>query len=127
KIKEGPTEESYGLHVASLAGLPERVLIRADEIMLSLLEQRQNQKTVIAKNKAKNASAKNQLTNKFDTMAGLIKNEISLLDVNKLTPLEALNMIGEWKKQLKNKPEPEWKRENKPLNDNPSLFDLNDK
>ena len=127
KIKEGPTEESYGLHVASLAGLPERVLIRADEIMLSLLEQRQNQKTVIAKNKAKNASAKNQLTNKFDTMAGLIKNEISLLDVNKLTPLEALNMIGEWKKQLKNKPEPEWKSENKPLNDNPSLFDLNDK
>lgn len=110
KIKEGASENSYGLHVASLAGVPEFVINRASQI----LEQLQN--TLGGETSAKNAVLKTSVEK--DNMRGmekkqphytegglfsdeeLIINEILSVDADNLTPMNALQMIARWKSEL---------------------------
>jgi len=109
KLREGPTAESYGLHVAALAGLPDEVLIRAGEIMEALSKQRQD------------APIRD-----FPAMPGARENkivkELSDMDINGITPLEALNKIQKWKKIIQNAGKN--KTSDTPEKESPSLFDL---
>jgi DNA mismatch repair protein MutS len=118
KLKEGPAAESYGIHVAKLAGLSQSVLQRAAQIMETLKERdvdlsetsqydrsilvNQNENAVNqnentdgnAKNKGKRVfsappAVKNE--DKFEKMMGEIEPE-------HMTPLEALNLLCQWKK-----------------------------
>ena len=118
KLKEGPAAESYGIHVAKLAGLSQSVLNRASQIMETLKERdvdlsetsqydrsvlvNQNENTVNdkndvdgnVKNKGKRAfsappAVKNE--DKFEKMMGEV-------DPEQMTPLEALNLLCQWKK-----------------------------
>ena len=122
KIREGPTSESYGLHVAALAGLPEKVLKRAGEIMSrhkkeipfypnAPLPQAETRKSMPEYPEAKVPEAK------------LLK-DISELEINTITPLEALNLIQQWKNAI-DKPASIQKNKNvqKPQTAEPSLFD----
>jgi len=103
KIKEGPATQSYGIHVAKLAGISQNVLNRAVQIMnllserdtdlelTSLINSKDND-TVNQKNpKVNKNESKSCLSNKFEQF---------LLDINpdQLTPIEALNLIIQWKK-----------------------------
>ena len=89
KLREGPTAESYGLHVAALAGLPEKVIARGTEIMDSLSQGKapldlKNHKTAVSSSLP-------------GSEAKIIK-DIADLETETLTPLEALNLIHRWKK-----------------------------
>ena len=100
KIRPGPASESYGLHVASLAGIPESVLRRAEEILGSLVPPGEtvNSKAPVEETRIQ-AAVPGQL---FDP-GELVLGEIASLDVNGLTPLEALNRLDLWKKQLRDR------------------------
>jgi DNA mismatch repair protein MutS len=91
KIIPGGADRSYGIHVARLAGLPRPVIQRATEIM-SELEKSSGQAIRI------NPQAAQQVA-LFPETNPLI-DELGILDMNSLTPIEALNKLYEWKRQF---------------------------
>jgi len=93
KIVPGGADKSYGIHVAQLAGLPRPVVNRAEEI-LSQLEAGSPQASV----KPRTPVAR-QLP-LFPLTDPLIE-ELRKLDLNSMTPLEALNKLYEWQRRLK--------------------------
>ena len=95
KLKEGPTAESYGLYVAALAGMPERVLRRAEEIMAAFSGDER-------KMPPERSSGEQWSRNIGDSQqeAKVLK-ELESLEADAMTPLEALNLIHRWKKSLK--------------------------
>ena len=91
KVKSGAVERSYGVHVARLAELPEHVTKRADELLFSFEKQAK--------------SNENQLSLSFeDTETPVEQSEIELilesLDINQLTPIDALNELQRLKDKL---------------------------
>lgn len=88
KIIEGGCDRSYGIHVAQLAGLPKAVVQRANEIL------RQLEKSA-GKAVQVQPSYPQQLT-LFPDQSPLLK-ELRELDLNSLTPIEALNKLYEWR------------------------------
>jgi DNA mismatch repair protein MutS len=108
KIVEGACDHSYGIQVARLAGVPQEVVLRAKEVLRNL-EQNEltpDQKPVLAKHeeeakgeKAKNGKFISQLS-LFDTTGAELLERIRKLDLNTLTPLEALNKLVELKKKV---------------------------
>jgi DNA mismatch repair protein MutS len=97
KIVPGGTDDSYGIYVAKLAGIPKSVVQRSREI-LAQLEMRGN-----LKEKISNSQKERQLSlfsYREDPVMNEIKNEMQCLDINSLTPLEALNKIQEWKEKI---------------------------
>jgi DNA mismatch repair protein MutS len=92
KIVPGGADKSYGIHVAEIAGLPRPVINRAQEIL--------NQFEMEA---PQSRSAKDILARQLSFLPEshpLIK-ELSEIDIASLTPLEALNMLYEWKNRFK--------------------------
>ncbi|MBI3547798.1 MAG: DNA mismatch repair protein MutS [Elusimicrobia bacterium] len=96
KIADGPADRSFGIHVAQLAGLPETALRRAREILSGLENNSRSGQETIAK-RAGHAGAEPELP-LFDVHPVL--DELKRLSAEDLTPLQALNKIAQWKKQL---------------------------
>jgi DNA mismatch repair protein MutS len=100
KILPGAQDKSYGIHVASLAGLPDEVIKRANDILKSLEREKfiSSKKGSIRKLKIK----EDQLTF-FSPQAqsNPVIEEIKDLKVEEMTPLEALNKLNELKKKAK--------------------------
>ncbi len=90
RIVPGGADKSYGIHVAQLAGLPAPVVQRANEIM-SELEKSSGQAVRINPHAAQQAAL-------FPETSPLI-DELEAVDVNALSPIEALNKLFEWKKK----------------------------
>jgi len=145
KLKEGPAAESYGIHVAFLAGLSVNVLDRAGQIM-ALLKDRDadltetfgdkeafvNQKANKVNKKEREIQESEVKTEKSGKFELLLKET----EPEKLTPMEALNILCQWKKMLESgispyiheetKPSEKTKRTNKEIKKEetePSLFD----
>jgi DNA mismatch repair protein MutS len=134
RLREGPTAESYGIHVARLAGLSPAVLDRADQIMGRLRGregdlQIRNEELGIRNNEQKesvnhkdfmvnNANAVNHEENQVNKA---VLKEIRSIDPNKITPFDALSLVSEWKQRLEgpSKKAQSGKGDNKIL----SLFD----
>lgn len=102
KIVKGPTDDSYGIEVARLAGVPGEVTRRAKEILRELEKENRGEKSGKTSGKpAKAAPTFTEETLTFsDVAADTIKEKLQKLDVNTLTPIEALNLLYEWKKLL---------------------------
>jgi len=121
KLREGATSQSYGLHVAALAGVPERVLRRAEEIMAALSGSERKTPPLPSRDVPVSA-ARNPMSS--GPYAGIFKT-LSELDINDITPLDALNLINNWKKEFQNHD----RRKSRtipgkpPGNEEPSLFD----
>lgn len=97
KIIRGGADESYGVHVAKLAGIPNNVTYRANEILKTLKEN-----NFIHKNETENKKAY-AMQNQFDLFnykLGEIASEIDKINVNELTPVEALNTLVKLKMKL---------------------------
>jgi DNA mismatch repair protein MutS len=92
KITPEPSNNSYGIHVASLAGIPTEVILRAKEI-LTQIEGKKNKISI-----AKKDSSKEQF-NLFDEK-DMVISDLNGLNIDNMTPIEALNRISQWKKQL---------------------------
>ncbi len=84
RIVRGPTDDSYGIEVARLAGVPDKVVVRAREI-LSELEQ------------GGHTPVKRVTVEQHDPVAASIINRLKYVDVRSTTPLEALNILSELK------------------------------
>ena len=93
KIKEGPSNNSYGIHVAGLAGLPHSIIERSRSV-LSYLESRMNETNMEIPVK------KEKIDNFLFDDSEVIVDEIKSIDLDNLTPLEALNKLDNWKKIL---------------------------
>jgi len=101
KIIKGGTDRSYGIHVAQLAGLPQEVIKRATEI-LSSLEMSSIAQEGISKLptiKPHNIPQPVQLT-LFEPESHKVIDELKELDLNSMTPLEAMNKLNELKKMV---------------------------
>ena len=98
KIIEGGTDESYGIHVAKLAGVPKVVTTKANEILRSL--ERKN----ILTNKKQEKQDKKQVEGQFDMYnykLAEIAHEVDKINLNELTPIDALNTLVRIKEKMK--------------------------
>lgn len=108
KIVEGGTDRSYGIYVAKMAGLPEQVIRRANEI----LESFEQEQMFTKENNLRDSgildlrdSNKEDITTAFQfplfsAKDSEVEKEIQSLDLDNLTPMEALNKIADWKKKI---------------------------
>ena len=96
KIVEGGTDESYGIHVAKLAGVPRTVVSKATKILRSL--ERGGIKVKEEKESKKQVEGQFDL---FNMRLADISHELDKINVNELTPIEALNTLVRLKESLK--------------------------
>ena len=97
-VAEGSADKSYGIEVAKLAGLPAEVIYRAREVLAEHESAEQSAVTHLAKGEAKE-SGPMQLTI-FTPLSQKIVDRIKETDLNSISPLEALNLLHELKKQI---------------------------
>ena len=97
KIVKGGTDESYGVHVAKLAGVPQVVTKRANEILKSI--ERKNVLNNKKIEKQEKGVAEGQLT-MYNYKLAEIAHELDKVDVNDLTPIEALNTLVKIKEKM---------------------------
>ena len=99
KLVPGGSEHSFGIHVAKLAGLPKLVISKANAVLKKLEEQRETKGSPIL---AKQESADMQLSffQLDDPLLEEIKDDLKSLDINTLTPVEALMKLSEIKRRL---------------------------
>lgn len=105
KLVKGGSEHSFGIHVAKIAGMPPSVIKRADEILLQLeSSQTQSQKVGKSlKNASKREGIQMTLFELNDPMLAEIRDEILKLDINNLSPIDALNKLNSIKRILTGK------------------------
>ena len=105
KVKEGVTGNSYGIHVAKLAGIPQAVIDRAN-VILSHIQALANDNPVILDDVPAKSSESEKTLAAAPVNPGLfsdeeiIISEILSVDTDNLTPLNALQIIARWKKAL---------------------------
>ena len=100
KLKEGGSEHSFGIHVARMAGMPQQVLNRADEVLKQLEESHGSKEERSIKKKPAQAGYQLSFINLDDPLLLDIKDIIIDLDINSLTPVEALMKLNEIKTML---------------------------
>ena len=108
KIVEGSVDKSYGIQVANLAGLPVEVINRAKEIIAQLEESDIN-KPFTSHKKKELVSDKFQIslfggintTEADDKYKSFIEENIKNIDINSLTPMDAMNLLNELVKKSK--------------------------
>jgi len=99
KLTPGGSEHSFGIHVAKMAGMPQQVIHKANKILKKLEKSHSNEELTDTLNAAQNEM---QLSffNLDDPLLEQIKEEITHLDINTLTPVEALMKLNEIKRLL---------------------------
>ena len=100
KLKEGGSEHSFGIHVARMAGMPQKVLNRAEEVLQQLEETHGSKKEKSIKKKPADGGYQLSFINLDDPLLLDIKDIIIDLDINSLTPVEALMKLNEIKTML---------------------------
>jgi DNA mismatch repair protein MutS len=105
KLVRGGSEHSFGIHVAKLAGMPQSIVKRADEILKQL--ETDNRQQGVSKNITDITEQKEGFQLSFfqldDPVLSQVRDEIRNLDVNNLTPMEALNKLNEIQKIVNGK------------------------
>lgn len=100
KLERGGSEHSFGIHVARMAGMPRSVIKRADEILKEL--EKGHDKKTLTKPVSSLAGKREGFQLSFyqldDPVLKQIRDHIAGLDINNLTPVEALNKLNEIKK-----------------------------
>ena len=97
KIVRGGTDESYGIHVAKLAGVPKEVTTRANQILRSI------EKKNVLNGKVIEKKDKKQVEGQFDMFnykLAEIAQELDKINLNELTPIDALNVLSKMKDKM---------------------------
>ena len=106
KLERGGSEHSFGIHVAKMAGMPKSIVKRAGDI-LKQLEKDNRQQGIAARPMVEVGETRGGMQLSFfqldDPVLCQIRDEILNLDVNNLTPLEALNKLNDIKRIVKGK------------------------
>lgn len=99
KVIEGVTENSYGIHVAKLAGIPIEVIDRAN-VLLSEIQSQATDKPLMSSEVEIKSEPVQQKTPGLFSDEEIIISEILSVDFNNMTPMDALQAIARWKKEL---------------------------
>jgi DNA mismatch repair protein MutS len=104
KVCEGVTENSYGIHVAALAGIPKEVIDRA-KVILSHIQNAANENPLIFDEESLKKEEEKEKKVEYSTPGlfsdeEIIISEILSSDVDNMTPMAALQLISRWKKEL---------------------------
>jgi DNA mismatch repair protein MutS len=102
RIAEGAADRSYGIHVARLAGLPESLLARAREVLAELESERtveHLQPVAQGRRRASRPAPSLPLFESVEPAEHPLAAELRAIDVNAMTPLEALQRLEEWKRR----------------------------
>ena len=91
KVKDGSVDKSYGINVATLAGLPKEVIDRAN-IILKEYETKENKKT---------SSVQIALPLNFEEKKSVVEEELKKIDILNITPIEAINILSKLKEKVK--------------------------
>lgn len=97
KVKSGAVDKSYGIHVAALAKLPNSLIERAEEI-LAVYENKSNKKQTFTQ-----TSLFLDFDEKEEKKEDFLTEKLESINPLEITPIEALNLLYEWKKELKEK------------------------
>lgn len=100
KLKPGGSEHSFGIHVAQMAGIPNKVLMRANEILQNLENDRSHisGRETLKKTKAKPVYQLNMFQTE-DPMLAQVKEALKKVDINNLSPVEALLKLQDIKQK----------------------------
>ena len=99
RIIPGGADDSYGIEVAKLAGLPDWIIKRAKEILKELTSGKTDDKETFANISPHNNEDDMQL-NLLDTASNAVNDKLKSVDVNTLTPIEAMNLLYELKNMI---------------------------
>lgn len=99
RIIPGGADDSYGIEVAKLAGLPDWIIKRAKEILKELTSGKTDDKETFANISPHNNEDDMQL-NLLDTAGNAVTDKLKSVDVNTLTPIEAMNLLYELKNMI---------------------------
>ena len=100
KVMEGVTENSYGIHVAKLAGVPQEVIDRATVILAHIQSVAQDKPVMNIEKEIVSEKINSLNTPGLFSDEEIIISEILSTDVNNITPIEALQIVSRWKKEL---------------------------
>ena len=104
KLVEGGSEHSFGIHVAQMAGMPNSVVLRANEIMHHLEQEKVTEDTTQEKlQAAPKANYQLSMFEVHDPQIARVKELFEKLDINTITPVEALLKLNELKLMLEDK------------------------
>ena len=93
KLVKRPASKSYGIQVASMAGLPDSLIKRAYSIMKDLEEERKHTEIKIEKDQL-------SLFDKKEDESYRFIDELANIDLDKLTPIDALGRLYKWKEEV---------------------------
>ena len=96
KVEPGAADRSYGIEVAKLAGLPHEVIVRAREV----LAEHENAEQQVTGHLSPGAAPPPPQLTIFTPLSQPVLEKLREVDLNRLTPLEALNLLAELKKQV---------------------------
>lgn len=99
RIIPGGADDSYGIEVAKLAGLPDWIIKRAKEILKELTSGKTDDKETFA-NISPHTSEDDMQLNLLDTSSNAVTDKLKSVDVNTLTPIEAMNLLYELKNMI---------------------------
>jgi len=102
KLVEGGSEHSFGIHVAKVAGMPNKIVAQAEEL-LKILEAKKSNKSLkqeISNSKKDKDIPQLSFFQLDDPVLSEIRQKIENLDINSLTPVDALVMLNEIKKMV---------------------------
>ncbi|QMW03762.1 DNA mismatch repair protein MutS [Spirosoma foliorum] len=102
KLKEGGSEHSFGIHVAQMAGMPAQIVSRANEILKQLesSHNRETNKENIRQAVPQERELALRIIESGDPKSEAIKEKLRTIDVNRLTPIEALLKLNELLKMI---------------------------
>ena len=98
RIREGPADQSYGVHVAKLAGVPQEVIDAAQRMIEEAGEVAEGPSA------GRPGSASHESQPLLFGAEELVLSEIRSVDVDRMPPLEALNAVAKWKRELEEHP-----------------------
>lgn len=99
KVKDGPIDKSYGINVASLAGLPKSVIARSKEVLASLEANESKNKVKLDLFNFEEYENKPEI--KSESLGEKLLKDLKEIDVNKMSPLDAINYLYELKDKIK--------------------------
>lgn len=102
KLVEGGSEHSFGIHVAKLAGMPHDIVKRAENIMHELEQKSLAEESIKKKMKqiADKSTYQLSIFDQTDPRLIVLRDELEKMDINALTPMEALMKLNEWKSRI---------------------------
>jgi DNA mismatch repair protein MutS len=100
KLVEGGSAHSFGIHVAKMAGMPRQVIDQANKMLKKLEESHSSERLAEQVKQAKSSDLQLSFFNLDDPLLEEIRDELTSIDINTLTPVEALMKINEIKRML---------------------------